>query len=291
MIFDILNALMGILLFFLQFIVVVSFFLWWVQRDKIQEAGGIRPYLEKMKIQGAQMAKERPQIIPQTMRPGAALGGMALFLVLAVAMMAGGIYFQEKIFTESRLLQSEGVKTWATVVEKMVYEHSDSNDTYHLRYSWILADGQETRREAESQVPGDVFVAVEEGQLIEIIYARSRPEIVKVTADYRPDEQNFWPIGIGLGVGIVFLLVAVFYLDALRKGLRLQAAGNEIWVPLIDSYVDSSDGKEYYVVYESPQSGKVGTQVSKKHYERATVGTMVSLRYLPETPQIFWLSW
>jgi hypothetical protein len=289
MIFDLLNALMGIFLFFLKFVVVILFFLWLMLRDKIKAAGGIGPYLEQVKVQQAQFARERPPTINQTMRLGTALAGSVIFFVLGSAVLAGGIYFQWQVSTRSWRLQSEGVKTWATVLEKRVDEDSDGDDTYYLRYRWTLADGKGTRREVESQVSDPVYQAVEAGQPIEVIYVPGSPEIVKVTADYHPEQQNFWPIGVGLGVGLVFFLLMGLDLDAYLKGLRLQAQGQEILVPLLECYIISDEGTSYHVVYELPGVGKVCTSVSKKDYERVTVGTTVALRYLPENPRIFWL--
>ncbi len=259
----------------------------------VKRAGGLQGIANQMQAISAALrpAWKYPVVAP-LWPAGTALGCAVSLGLLGLILVVGGWLAQQHHIREVRLLQNEGVGAVAVVTAQRISE-SDDSETYYVTFAFTaVANDQRVEVQEEVSVPESFYERVEYGSKIEVVYARSDPEIVKIHAFYTPGKIEYWWL-IGLGsLGALCLFFTWLLFGVYRNARRLDAEGMSARVTLLDCFEHSdSDSTTYYLAYELPGVGPVRQVVEKKIYDRLSVGQSFSLIYLPDNPKLFRPLW
>ncbi len=216
---------------------------------------------------------------------------LVLLMLADIALTAGlSIYFQRENIRQAQLLQREGVVARATVVAKEIEEDDEGDETYYVTYTFRSNPGRPQEREitCRDSVSEMLYGQIEPGGTIEVIYARSEPTVVRLTAGYRPGAIDWLPAGLGAAIGLPSVGALVWFFSLYRRATRLDEQGTPGLAEVLDKYeVAGSDSTSRYIVFRLPGGTPFRCSVGKPHYDRLQVGAQVEVLYLPDDPRIF----
>lgn len=263
-------------------------------KSAVEAAGGLEglkaAYLREAEAHPARAFQAvTPVSSTATARTASLIFAFSLLLTCGVAG-----FFQVHAIRETQLLGAEGVVTAATVVEKKITEDDDGDETYYVTYTFNVSSPEAGMQQVQRKesVPYEVFVYVAAGGQIEVIYARSDPQVVRVTAKYKPGRVNYLPGIIGGIVGIVVFLLTTTFFRGYRNAVRLDTEGIMATTTILDLYESSdSDSTSYYVAYTLPDGQQIRHSVLSRVYKTLHVGDAVRIVYLMENPGIFRPEW
>lgn len=217
-----------------------------------------------------------------------------IFLFTAVLSCGVGSYIQVRMLREAWLLESEGVVTMATVAQKRIVEDDEDGDTYYVDYTFVATSeiGRAEGVRREERVSYQLFSRVPEEGRVEVIYARSDPEIARMTAHYEPGKVSYVPIIVGGIVALTDALLLFWFYKRYVNASRLEIEGVPGTVTILDLHESSdSDSTTYYVAYALPDGQQIRHSVSRKIYETLKVGDVVRIIYLPDDLTVFRPEW
>lgn len=255
-----------------------------------QRAGGVQGVVDRVRQQVAVLpaAYRYPLVIP-TWPSGTILTvGLVLF-VLGMFFIVGGWMAQQRQIHEAQLLQAEGVVTRARVTDKSISEGEDSY-TYYVHYTFAASpDGDRwVELQRKDKVPEQFYNRVEPGGELEVVYAHSNPEIVRIRALYVPGKVEYWWIVFLGGAGLLSWLLAWRMFVYYGHARRLDNEGETVTVRLLDCFKDEdSEGVAYYAAYKLPGVGPVRQAIDARTFARLRPGDPVRLIYLPDRPKTF----
>jgi len=237
----------------------------------------------------AHPARAYPALTP-TASPRLALL-LCLALVLDLLITSGAAaFFQRRNIRTAELLRREGVVTRATVVDLEIIGGGEDGDTYHVTYSFVSRPGRAEEREVTIRdgVSRDVYKQLEQGGRVEVIYAPSDPEVVRITADYDVASNDYRPTIVGAMVVLPTLGALAWFFTRYRRGARLDEEGVTATAEVLDLYEDTGgEVSSYYIAYRLPGGDPFRHTVRASVYRRLQVGSPVTVRYLPDDPRVF----
>jgi hypothetical protein len=226
----------------------------------------------------------------QSMRSTTAL--ILCLVLLTTVAVGGGItaHFQRENIRRSELLRREGVATMAKVI---ALETSSTAEgvSHYVTYTYISGQGSAEEREITREDVVQYYnYSRFTGGRIEVIYARSDPEIVQFTFEYHPGFVNPMPALIGAAVVLPGLAALFWYSIRYRRAVRLEQQGLTVMVEVLDLWEQPGDGSSYYAAYQLPGGTPFRHKISYSVYKRLRVGDRVAVRYLPDQPRLFRLA-
>jgi len=206
--------------------------------------------------------------------------------------MMGGTLIRD--YSTYYRLRDEGQTVRGTVTQLSI-DDSDDSVSYAVSYRFKAPiQGDWTTFDGYDSVSETVYRQLETGGSLEVIYVASEPAVSAVKADWRPPDNSMiifmvlWGT-FGLGIG-GFMLVRSFragkeFLDLRSRGQLTQAIVFDKWE------VSGSENSSCYVAYayRIPGFGKqllTSAQQSYQAYKKLQPGETVSIRYLPDKPQV-----
>jgi hypothetical protein len=140
--------------------------------------------------------------------------GFSIFWVVLVACFTITAYVQNR--TEYELLTKEGLWTKGQVVDRRVEISDDDDDgtttTYYVTYEFFVPESGE-RIEIDDAVSLDIYNHVEKGGRVELIYAKSDPEIARLKAEFvAPTKFDLMIVVCFPMFGLPFVLLGLWML-------------------------------------------------------------------------------
>jgi hypothetical protein len=127
---------------------------------------------------------------------------------------------------------------------------------------------------------------------VEVIYARSDPQIARMMAHYEPGKVSYVPIIVGVIAAVVDALLLSWTYKRYQNANRLEVEGVPGTVTVLDFYEESdSDSTSYFVAYALPDGQQIRHSVSRKIYQTLTVGDAIRIIYLLDDPRVFRTEW
>lgn len=225
-------------------------------------------------------------------KTGTAIFVQVVLLLLGVGLLCAAWFVCQRSLRDAQLLLNEGITTTARVADKYLYS-SEARNTYYVVYAFTaMGDGQRTDIRRKVEVREDVYNRLEYGGSVEIIYARSAPNVTQIHALYTPGKVTFWPVILLGGSGLLCMSLSWFPNKKCRKARLLDREGVTTTTPLLARFEDSNDdGMSYYVAYHLPRIGTIRHTVAYRTFKRVNIGDSITVIYLPNDPRIFRPYW
>lgn len=255
----------------------------------VKKAGGLQGVVNKIQ---AQVADSRPSmsypIVMPTFKTSVYSAIAAIMLLAGLLLIAGGWFLQHSHIHEVRLLETEGVAVSVPVVDKRI-SRSDDSDDYYITFAYTaIAHDQRVNVERKVSVPRSYYDGVAVGREIEVIYARSDPEVVKIGALYTVGKVEYWRLILLGGAGGLCVFGALMLFREQRRARRLDIEGVTTTSALLDCYESSdSESTTYYIAYDLPGVGPVRQFLEEPVYQRLKPGDKIQIVYLPDMPKLF----
>lgn len=220
------------------------------------------------------------------------LGLFWLGLPLIFALAFGGVAIS--MGAQMILLARDGVTGEAEVIARQIERRRDSDGkesvTYFLRYSY-LPEGHAQRLVKRQSVSRRLYDQVQEGQVIPVTYAWTRPE--RATVDARHDRFGLILFGVFGGIGAVVALGLggwmisrkLSVLRALRRGEVREARVTG----LRRTNVQKNKVQQYVIDWEDAAGQKgssmMESQASLLHHP---IGSVIVVYIDPKTGRGWW---
>lgn len=195
------------------------------------------------------------------------------------------------------LLKREGQVIFGAITDLEIDNSGDSTDyVVHYRYTLLQNNRQVTFNDKET-VDSAWYRTLKGGQAIEVIYARSQPQVSRLKAVFGPPNVlfNLLFIGFSLIFVVIGIAILVFSITNLQHYSRLRGSGQETLATVFDLWQDSdSEGDPTYAVaYAFRVTLPDGTlqtfthaELNQKVYKTAQIGSHVRVRYVQDAPEI-----
>ncbi len=214
----------------------------------------------------------------------------ALFLFLGV-----GMYIRDSIAYNR--LSSEGLRA-AAIITDLEIRSGDDSDSYYVSYQFpARIQGDTANFQGSDEISSAFFSRLEVGQTIEVLYWPADPSLSAVKAELRPASMTLLLCFGGMGglftlIGLVMIFSSFMgIVNTIRLRLGGQVAKGTVFKKWTDT--DSEGDTIYYVAYafkaEIPGKGIQlipHAEQNKKTYDNVPVGGPLTVRYLPNDPQI-----
>lgn len=239
---------------------------------------------------------------PQPGNPANPLGCVeivfgVLWFLFSLAATVFGIYFIYQTQQTYELLRREGQVVAGTITDLEIDDSGDSTDyTVYYRYP-AMQDDRQLTLEGQQNIEEELYHTLEIRDPVDVIYARSQPEVSQLNATFSAPNLIFAILFVGFsllfdGIGIAIL---IFSITGLRNYLRLRTSGQETWATVFERWQDTdSDGDPTYAIaYAFRASLPDGTlklvtraEWNKTVYNATQIGSRVRVRYVPDNPEI-----
>jgi hypothetical protein len=225
------------------------------------------------------------------------IGFGALWFLFSLAVTVFGIYFAYQTQQTYELLQREGQVVTGTITDLEIDDSGDSTDyIVYYNYPAVQADRQLTL-EGQQSIEEELYNTLEIKDPVDVIYARSQPEVSQLKATFSAPNLLFAILFVGFSlvfdlIGIAILILSI---TGLRNYLRLRSSGQETWATVFERWQDTdSDGDPTYAIaYAFRASLPDGTlklisraEWNKAVYNTTQIGSRVRVRYVPDSPDI-----
>jgi hypothetical protein len=214
-------------------------------------------------------------------------------LCILLSFFIFGSHFWDEFITYIRL-SNEGLTAQGTV-SRMIVNNSGDSTIYNVSYRFIaLVNGERAALENTDSISELVYNKLKTGGNVDVIYVKSDPQTSAIKEDWSlPDLRALIFVTVLELIGLVFgLWMLKTGISAASNYLKLRSKGEEAQAIIFDSWEESSsDSSLYYVAYAYQIPG-FGHQVftnaeqSMQAYKKLNIGDKVSLRYLPDNPNI-----
>jgi len=189
------------------------------------------------------------------------------------------------------LLKSEGVVTLATITSIKDESGSDTN-SYVATYRFLVGNAPIDGRD---EISYDLYNSLKTGAKLDVLYAKTNPKITSIKTELTPPENTgfttFATFMSGIAV-LAGLAMAWFSAQTAKRAADLRAKGKIVRGVVFDKWVRSGSENDYYCVAYAYKVPENKTEIfcdaiqSGKAYKSLNKGDRITVRYLPETPQI-----
>jgi hypothetical protein len=194
----------------------------------------------------------------------------------------------------ARLLNETGVTTEAVVINRRIDSDSDGS-TYYVtyRYDVPLPQGYRSRLTHTESVSRKMYEAMPIESRVTIRYAADDPAVARLAGRSRTMELVFMIFFLLFGGLFVLIGVAMVYSSGqgvnnaralARRGETTTARLTERWIE-----TDSEGDKQYCVAVRFAVPGRPDVTVAeynRRAYDRFFEGASISVRYVPDRPEI-----
>jgi hypothetical protein len=189
------------------------------------------------------------------------------------------------------LLQSEGVVTPATITS-IIDESGSDTTAYAATYRFMAGN---TPIDGRDEISYDLYHSLKTGAKLNVLYAKSNPQISAIKTELAPPgHTGFTTFAAFMSFIAVLagLAMAWFSAQSTKRASDLRTKGKIVRGVVFDKWVRSGSENDYYCVAYAYKVPENKTEIfcdaiqSDKAYNSLNKGDRISVRYLPETPQI-----
>lgn len=218
---------------------------------------------------------------------------VALVLVLlAVGWALTWVWDVVRNRRELARLHESGVETEATVVQRHMRRVAGADvESHSITYRYVVSSPDAADQQSFTDKDGvsrALYESVRMGDRITIVYAPTKPSVSRIVEDRDPFVEGL-PIDLLLptAFAVAFSVVAGFLFKGYGRARKLQQSGVTTEGTVTDAWVrrSSQSAKRYFVLYRFMDDIWVTQQVKKRDFQELTVGTPVTVRYLPDDPE------
>lgn len=199
-------------------------------------------------------------------------------------------------FTEYSRLKSAGKTALATITQLEVESDDDSNAYYAYYQFNAEVNGDRARFNGMDHISAKTYRALTVGQTAAVVYWPSDPNVSVLQSEFK---FPFTTPLIILCMLVPFTLIGAVFLQSAFKGTlqirKLRARGQLVQGKISDRWQDKdSDGDPIYILAYTFRATLPGQRTEvitraeqdQRLYQRYQKGQTVTIRYLPEDPQI-----
>jgi hypothetical protein len=226
------------------------------------------------------------------------IGFAILWILISLMFMVFSVSATSQAQQNYNLLEREGQTAVGTITRLEKTEGVENPDEYTVYYRYpVTQNNRQITLDGHQDGPKDWFSTLKVGQAIDVIYARSRPQISQIKAIFSapspfqsPVIMVFGLIFVVLGLGILITAIKNSY-----DYLRLRSSGQETWATVFDRWqdVDAERKPTYAVAYAFKAPLPDGTlklitraELNQVVYNTVQIGGYVRVRYVPDSPDI-----
>lgn len=198
---------------------------------------------------------------------------------------------------EHALLKNSGETLEGVIVDRRIDQDSEG-DTYYVVYEYLapVGFGDHQWFSREESVRRKTYNALSVETQVSIIYAPSEPGLARLASELRPPFGLLFMSAFGGLFVVIGLVLMRGGWQQLEQASALHRRGQVTQGRLLDRWIETdSDGdREYCVAYCFRPTGRpqvIRAEYNRAAYEALNPGDMVSVRYLPNRPDVSRLEW
>jgi len=218
------------------------------------------------------------------------------WVVICILFLLLGIRQSLNELTEYSRLKTAGKTALATITQLEVESDDDSNSYYAYYQFNAEINGDRARFNGMDHISAKTYRALNVGQTAAVVYWSSDPNVSALQSEFK---FPFATPLIILCMLVPFTIIGVVFLQNSSKGVlqirKLRSHGQLVQGKISDRWQDKdSDGDPTYILAYTfratlpDQRTEVITRAEQDQrlYQRYQKGQTVTIRYLPEDPQI-----